>query len=298
MIYGDNLSPIPFYASLEDQDSKKWWAYGDIYSLIVSKTKLIPFFFRFANPNGATIDTIKVYKMCCRPQEQGGDFNYDFNNDFLLERNGDHTYWYDAFNNKINISTANGYTDVYYNGDASALPFEKGRYYMEFIFKYTQSSVEHFISIYSDVFTCVDDIELSNFVKVEWKCVSTLTTEDAPIPYSNGYTNILYLDTDVSQPSYEFEEEGDQRDGYFFPIKQISYKKFTFGITAPEYLCDCMRLIGLSDTIIITDKKGHTYNATQFTLEPTWLEGGHYASVPCEFTTHTVVKTLGKSISV
>lgn len=297
MIYGDNLSPIPFYASLEDQDSKKWWAYGDIYSLIVPKTTLIPFFFRVNDSHTLTLDNVRVYKMCCKAKPLRGDYNYDFNEDFLIEREGDAQWWLNQFDDKIHLVAGTGYTDVYYKGDAD-LPFDKGRYYMEFVFKYVIDGVDYFISSYSEVFTCVENAELSNHTKIEWNNVASLETESANIPYSNGYTNILYLDTDICQPTYEFEEEGDQRDGYFFPIRQISYKKFTFSIVAPEYLCDCMRLIGLSDTIIISDKKEHTYNATQFVMEVSWLEGGHYASVDCEFTTNTVIKTIGKAVNI
>ena len=187
---------------------------------------------------------------------------------------------------------------MYYLGDATDLPFEKGRYYMEFVFAVTTASGTTRKSIYSDVFTCVDTDELQNYVKLRWKCASNIGVGFDIIPYASGFENMLYLDTDICQPTYEVEEEGEKRDGYFFPFKQISYKKYAFTIHAPEYLCDAMRLVGLSDTIIITDKYGEDYSATQFTLEPTWLEGGHYATVACEFTTQTVVKTLGKSISV
>ena len=236
--------------------------------------------------------------MCCRAMNQAGDYNYDFNADFRIERDGDADYWVHAFSTKLHISTTNNVTQVYYLGDATDLPFEKGRYYMEFVFAKTTGGTTQRKSIYSDVFTCVDTDELSKFVKVTWKCASNIGVGYDIIPYASGFENILYLDTDICQPIYEFEEEGEQRNGYFFPVKQISYKKFTFKITAPEYLLDVMRLIRMADTVTITDKDGCIFNATLFTIEPTWLEGGHYASAECEYTTDTVVKMIGKSISV
>lgn len=297
MTHSNNLSPLPFYQSLDEQDSKKWWAYGDIFSLIVPKTTLIPFFFRVNDSHALTLDNVRVYKMCCHPISERGEFSYDFSDDFRIERAGNAQWWLDQFNNKIHVTAGTGYTDVYYLGDAS-LPFDKGRYYMEFVFKYTVSSTDYFISVYSEVFTCVENTELSQYTKIEWKNSSSLDTGTAIIPYTAGYTNILYLDTDVCQPTYEFEEEGENRNGYFFPIKQISYKKYTFKIVAPEYMCDAMRLVRMSDSVTITDKNGFDYDATQFIMDVSWLEGGHYASADCEFTTDTVIKTIGKAVNI
>lgn len=297
MTHSNNLSPLPFYQSLDEQDSKKWWAFGNIYSLIVPKETLIPFFFRVKESHALTLDNIKVYKMCCRPLNQAGDFNNDFSNDFYIDRDENANYWLDEFNSKIHLVAGTGYTDVYYLADAD-LPLEKGRYYMEFIFKYTEDSTDYYKSVYSEVFTCVEDEELSQYTKIEWKNSSSLDTGTAIIPYTAGYTNILYLDTDICQPTYEFEEEGENRNGYFFPIKQISYKKYTFKIVAPEYMCDAMRLIRMSDSATITNKSGLDFDATQFVMDVSWLEGGHYASVDCEFTTNTVIKTIGKAVNI
>ena len=298
MTHSNNLSPLPFYESLDEQDSKKWWAFGDIYPLIVPNDTLIPFFFRVTDSHTLTLDNIKVYKMCCRPLNQAGDFNYDFSNDFYIDRDENVHYWLDEFSTKIHVVAGTGYTDVYYLGDAEDLPFEKGRYYMEFIFKYTVGSTSSYISVYSEVFTCVEEEELSQYTKIVWKNLSSLDTGTAIIPYTAGYMNILYLDTDVCQPTYEYEEEGDTRDGYFFPLKQISYKKYTFNIVAPEYMCDAMRLIRMSDSVTIKDKKGFDFDVSQFIMDVSWLEGGHYASGECEFTTDTVIKTIGKAVNI
>lgn len=295
MTHSNNLSPLPFYESLDEQDSKKWWAFGDIYPLIVPNETLIPFFFRIGGP--WSLDDIKVYKMCCRPLNQAGDFNNDFSNDFYIDRDENAHYWLDAFNNKIHVTSSASHTDVYYLGDAE-LPLEKGRYYIELIFKHTVGSTDYYKHVYSEVFTCVEEEELSRYTKIEWKNSTSLDAGSVIIPYTAGYTNILYLDTDVCQPTYEFEEEGENRNGYFFPIKQISYKKYTFKIVAPEYMCDAMRLIRMSDSATITDKNGFDFDATQFVMDVSWLEGGHYASADCEFTTDTVIKTIGKAVNI
>lgn len=293
MTNSNNLSPIPFYSSLEQQDYRKWWAYKNVYPLVVSKTKLIPFFFRVDHPN-ATLIGAKIFKVCCKAKEVGGDYNYDFSYDFYINTNQDPNYWFNQINPVLRSIAGTNYTDFYYLGDKTDFPIEKGQFFWELTFQLNSGTV----TVYSDVFTCVDDEELANYTKIEWYCSSDLQTEDSIIPYSSGYHNILYIDTDVAEPIYEFEEEGEDRNGYFFPIKQISYKRYVFKFIAPEYVCDSMRLIRMSDYATITAKTGETFSASQFAMEVTWLEGGHYASVECEFTTQTVVKMIGKAVTV
>ena len=96
-------------------------------------------------------------------------------------------------------------------------------------------------------------------------------------------------------PEYTFTEDGEERDGRFFPIKQISEKVYKFKAVVPEYLCDCMRLIRLSDVVIITDQLGRTYNVEHFEMDVKWLDGGHLAEIDCSFETDTVVKKVGKA---
>jgi hypothetical protein len=97
----------------------------------------------------------------------------------------------------------------------------------------------------------------------------------------------------LARPDYNFEEEGEDRDGYFFPAKQISEKVYRFNFIAPEYLLDAMRLIRMSDHVVITCK-GETYTADSFLLSPTWEDQGDLAGVDAEFETATVVKKIGR----
>ena len=101
---------------------------------------------------------------------------------------------------------------------------------------------------------------------------------------------LSYRITDVT----EFEEDGEERDGYFFPEKQISVKTFKCTILAPEYLCDVMRFIRMADYIHITDKYGREYDCDTFLITPKWQTQGDLASVEIEFKTNTVVKKIGR----
>ena len=118
------------------------------------------------------------------------------------------------------------------------------------------------------------------------------------IVYKNpAFHNVLYLDSDLAKPEYPFEEEGETRDGYFFPIKQISEKHYRFKFFASEYLLDVMRFIRMADYARIT-YHGQTYELDTFLITPEWEDNGDIASVEAEFDTATVAKKIGRGYVV
>lgn len=134
-------------------------------------------------------------------------------------------------------------------------------------------------------------------MRIEWYDVEDFVFDAGAIAYSGGYKNEMYFDAEIGMPEYEFEEEVAERNGYQFPISQISYKKYKFSILVPEEVCDAMRFIRLSDYVKITTSEG-TYDATSFLMTPTWAEQGYLAEVACEFTTDTVAKKIGKGVTI
>lgn len=136
-------------------------------------------------------------------------------------------------------------------------------------------------------------------VRLEWNDISDLSLPDGKIPYSEGYVNRVWLNTSVGRPEYEIEKEGDERDGYFFMEKGISRKSYRITFFAPEYLCDALRLVPVSDVVKIWDTSRGAliaYDVDDVDMEVEWLEQGNYASVTITFHTDTVVKNLGKII--
>lgn len=145
---------------------------------------------------------------------------------------------------------------------------------------------------YSEIFTVSN--AASSYLKIEWWDVEDFVTDAGTIVYTAPtYNSRLYIPTDIAKPEYEFEEESEERDGYTFPIKQISKKTFHFSFLASEYLLDVMRFIRLSDYVVIT-YKGQRYSVDSFMLSPEWEDYGDIASVDAEFTTATVVKKIGR----
>ena len=118
-----------------------------------------------------------------------------------------------------------------------------------------------------------------------------------PLGENSVFQNTLYLNTELGKPEYEFNEEGEQRDGYFFSELQISEKKYKATFLASEYLCDVMRFIRMADYVKITDKYGNIYRADTFLITPKWEAQGDLASVDMEFTCDTVAKKIARPVS-
>lgn len=260
----NNFSILPFYevtsANPTPKECEKWWAYGNVWPLV---TPGIP------------------------PIQVQGTIN---NFDMMGYKPNSHDYmtigatWVQSkVINSQNYDYANEHSANY----------APGRYYLS-----TQIGGKYYVS---DVFTVVPNAALSKYLKLEWWDDSDFITESGIIVYKNAggtyqYKNTLYLPTDLAKPEYVFEEEGENRDGYFFPIKQISEKRYRFRFLAPEYILDVMRFIRMSDHIQIT-YRGQVYNADTFLMTPTWEGNGDLANVECEFDTNTVAKKIGRLIT-
>jgi hypothetical protein len=152
---------------------------------------------------------------------------------------------------------------------------------------------------YSDIFTCVG--LSSNYLKIEWWDIDDFVMDGCRICYPLSdvlwFKNCLYLNTELGKPEYEFNEEGEQRDGYFFPELQVSEKKYKATFLASEYLCDVMRFIRMADYVKVTDKYGNIYRADTFLITPKWEAQGNLAAVDIEFTCDTVAKKIARAVT-
>lgn len=269
--YNNNLSVLPFYDSIEKQNHRKTYAYGEVYPLYCPTGRILPFQFMTEHITNNVPQDIHISDM------QGNNVA-----DILtpLLEGGLRCTQY----------ASDGY-DIYSYPDL--MPFninlQEGRYY---IAMRTTAGI-----FYSEVFTVVADI--SPYLKIEWRNLEDLIADNWRIQYSSGayqFTNKLYLNTQVGKPDYVFEETGENRDGYFFAEKMISEKTYKFVFLAPEYLCDVMRFIRMADIVKITDRYGREYYCDTFLITPKWQEQGDLASVEAEFQTDTVAKTIGRGI--
>lgn len=300
ILNNNNLSPIPFYGSLAEQDFRKWYAYGGMYPHRVSSKNLIPFFFVIGD-TGVSIEKVSIFQVCCADEEVfgKGSFNLSFSDAFSVHQEEGHgdVPLGNLVKANCGIYESGDYTTVFYCAPNINIGLAKGAYFMQFDLDTDFDPV----TVYSDVFFVEPYADLNKFfVGIKWYDGSDLELSgEGVIPYAHSsskyYGNQIYLDTTIGMPEYSFTEDGEERDGRFFPIKQISEKVYKFKAIVPEYLCDCMRLIRLSDVVKITDQLGRTYNVEHFEMEVEWLDGGHLAEIDCSFETDTVVKKVGKA---
>lgn len=278
ILNNNNLSPIPFYGSLAEQDFRKWYAYGGMYPHRVSSRNLVPFFFTVAAQE-VSISKVSVFQVCCN-EEEGGDVPIG-----------------SLIASECGVIERGGCSTICFCAPIINIGLEKGAYFMQFDLSTNGGPM----TVFSDVFFVEPSTDLDKFfVGIEWYDGADLELSDGGvIPYAHIfgslYRNQIFLDTTIGMPEYTFTEDGEERDGRFFPIKQISEKVYKFKAVVPEYLCDCMRLIRLSDVVIITDQLGRTYNVEHFEMDVKWLDGGHLAEIDCSFETDTVVKKVGKA---
>ena len=266
MIQNNNISVLPWYTSINEQNHRKSYAYGTIYPLFTPKRTLLPFQI-MRNTSSRNITRAQLY-------DKNGVLFADITT--ALKETG----------LQIVPFASLGYDVIVY---PSLLPFAidtpDGIYY---------ARMTDGVNVwYSEMFTIVGD--LSGYLKIEWYDVENFVFDAGQIVYQNPkFHNVLYLCTELGKPEYPFEEEGETRDGYFFPEKQISEKTYRCMALAPEYLCDVMRFIRMSDKVFVTDKYGRQYDCDTFLITPKWQTQGDLASVEIEFKTASVAKKIGR----
>ena len=249
----NNLSVLPWYTSLDKQNAKKWYAFGNVWPLVMPTNRIIPYQFVVPFTNVAiagssiiSLDTKDIY-----------------------DGQSSHT-----------LVTRVDYTVVKSNGFTVSLP--EGRYYAKIDFA-------NGITYYSEVFTLVSNI--SDYVKIQYWNDDILVYNGGEINYEDEFKFEMYLCTTIGKPEYSFEEEVTKRLGYKFPELQVSNKLYKFTCIGPEYLCDAMRLIRLSDYIKIVSKDD-SYNALTFSYDAKWETQGDLASIEVEFETDTIIQKL------
>ena len=269
MIPNNNLSVLPFYTSLDHQNARKWWVYGRVYPLYCPAGFLLPF-------------QIITEHTDLTPNNISGATIYDANTDQQVA--GITTEIKNGITKKEFASL--GYDVWVFPGQLPVVnSILNGRYYVLITWGNWQ------IVRVSEIFTVVNDIQ--PYLKITWWDVDDFTMDAGTIVYTNpAFKNVLYLQSDLAKPEYPFEEEGETRDGYFFPTKQISEKRYRFNFLASEYLLDVMRFIRMADFAEI-EYHGQRYSLDTFLITPEWEDNGDVAAVEAVFDTATVAKKIG-----
>lgn len=265
MTFNNNLSPLAFHDQISEQNHRASYAFGQIYPLYASTSFLLPFQLIRAHRND-TITSADIFT-------KDGIFVRSMRSQMLnagLEIASYPDYGVDIIKFPANFMMSTG--------------LEEGMYYL--------SISDGVQTWYSEIMTLVND--LTPYTMVEWYDTDDLYFDAGIINYQGGYKNRLYFPNELGKPEYQFEEEGESRDGYFYAEKQLSQKTYKCTILAPEFVVDAMRLIRLSDIVIVRDRFGRIYDCDTFLITPQWQTQGDLAQVEIEFTTSTVVKKIGR----
>lgn len=266
MTPNNNLSVLPWYDSIERQNARKWWVYNKVYPLFTPAGFMLPFQIMREHRTNEIV-SFKIYR---RDNSLVGDFTQ------VMQETGLKV---------VNPIGAREIDVIVYSGLLPAFTkFANGQYYAVM-----SDGVQTW---YSEMFTIVNDI--SGYLKLEWWDVDDFYMDEGVIIYKSPlFRNKLYLCADIAKPEYIFEEDGETRDGYFFPAKQISEKRYHFTFLASEYLLDVMRFVRMADYAQIT-KNEQVYKLDTFLITPEWEDNGDVASVDAEFDTATVAKKIGR----
>ncbi|QUE39228.1 putative tail fiber protein [Bacteroides phage GEC_vB_Bfr_VA7] len=261
----NNFSPLAFRKKESKATYEKWYAFGKNYAIPASANTLIPFQFTDVNVGEVQPDSIEVVAV---NQETGEGIKtgvYVSRDD--MPEHGSVLY----------VSPGK-------NSFSEALP--QGTYRAEF-----SIGTQFYIST---PFCVIPGIETSSkYLLIEY-------WNDEKIAYPGGFITTganndfryqMYVPATICKPKYEFEEELTKRAGYKFLELQTSTKVYAFTFVAPEFICDAMRLIRLSDYIRISHD-GEYYNALNFEFDVDWQEQLYLAAVDCQFETDSIIQKL------
>ena len=261
----NNFSPLAFRKKESKATYEKWYAFGKNYAIPASANTLTPFQFTELNIPVFDPDTIEVEAV----NEETGEATK--------------TGVYVSFD----VMPEHGgvlYVSPGKNSFREALP--QGTYRARF-------SIGDEVYI-STPFCVIPGIETSSkYLLIEY-------WNDEKIAYPGGFITTganndfryqMYIPATICKPKYEFEEELTKRAGYKFLELQTSTKVYAFTFVAPEFICDAMRLIRLSDYIRISHD-GEYYNALNFEFDVDWQEQLYLAAVDCQFETDSIIQKL------
>lgn len=259
---------VPFYTSLAEQNHRKPYAFGAVYPNIWPTDYLPPFQLQLKrnaeNPKSVVFAKAELYDL----------------NDKLIKDITDYVNdWYDE-----SISNDGKYRYFSFWDSGHELLAPEG-------FAYIRLEGSEGDIYYSEVLCFCSDS--SNYIRLDFYDDNNFDTiSKGTLWYSLNYQNTIYIDATIGKPEYDLEEEGEERDGFFFAEKQISKKTYRFSFVAPEYLCDILRIAPLSETVTVYYKGKH-YAVDQILVSTDWGEQGDLATVEIEFTSDSIIKKLG-----
>jgi hypothetical protein len=246
-----NLNAFPFFDSLAEMKA----AVKSGVTLKCPSTRFLPF--QIAKPrDNQPIDCINVYR----------------SNDTLYR-----TIMGNALSYTYHQTSSTDF--ITYYGSALATPLACGDYYLEVSGKY------------SAMFSVVSD--LSSLLTLEWRNDNNLfTTSQQPVLlYSTGFLQRVHLEAEVTNPTYPYEETGNENEYKEFTadFKRVTKQSQFQTVQVPAYLTDALGALPMHSQV----KVGTYDNVQGIEVSPNWLDYGQSASVTVKFSEAAPVIALG-----
>lgn len=277
MILGYNISPLPFYDSVEEQFENHPCAFGVNYPLLCGVNDPLPFlFYTDDDPDASSINSVSLVRV----NSMGIDVTTDFTQGGLVIFDADVQGRASSF---IRFAPNQ---DFLFEFPAVGL-----YYFIIGIFNRKQQTTAYY---YSEKF-CVTD-NLWDAININYTSPVNLSTPFGDIPFRHNdvgdFGFRVWLNALIGKPEYTFEEVETNRTGYSFLERCTSKKTYQFNVIAPEYLCDALRLIKLCPIVKIVHR-GKIYEPTSFDMNVSWEEQGDLASLRATFDTDNVITAIG-----
>ncbi len=272
----NNVFPLAWYDEQSQQNHRKRYAFGVVWPLIAQNKRLPPFqykrnthigedlfsFFLINRATGVEVDIL--------PQMIAGGLEI------------------------VTFNPVNGdpaYDLIKYPG---LLPLDLETPEGQYECRMTWGTDDTAVFKYSEVFSIRYDI--TDLITLSWwhDQPFALNKHLGHISYADPYYNFMFFEGEIQRPEYPLEEEAVRRDGYKFPIYQVSQKTHRIPtLLCPEYVCDALRLVELHHHVII-EQYGVHYEVDDIKITfGKWLDQGSLCPVSIEFHTDTVVQTAG-----
>lgn len=236
-----NLLAFPFYARLNGQDRFRRSCSGSGVFGQLTQPNRFPPFQIRRDKTGALLDCVHVYNL------DGSLFQ---------------TLLHPALPYALHQTQFDDYI-TYYGALVTGLAMPCGFFYLEVG------------GLFSEVFQVASD--LTNAVSVAWNNSKPL----GGVRYGEGFTQILLLDTEILEPDYRFEEEGDLNGDEQFvrDVAKLSKLRVLESGGIPEYLVDAINAIPLHDDVRV----GPFEELGKLTAKTAWLKGACRGNVSVTF---------------
>lgn len=264
-----NLSILPVYQDIKDQDFRKPYADGQSAPIICG-LYLLPFFFTI---NGsAYIQRIGIEI-------------YDMSDVLVYSEDNAKKYFKD---NLIVVPGGDIKTRIYFRCEEPLPGLNIGKYYLKLVVN--QNTV-----FFTEVFSVVDTVY--DTLKLTWWDKENFKTDSDLIMYDGFFRNYVYINNPLGRPEYTYEEETATRDGIIFPNKIIAKKTYKTNFLASESQLDALQLARLADFKVLYDGEKR-YNIQDLLITPMWTDQSNIANVEVTFTTiESVIKKSARSIT-